>query len=71
MRSQQPPQRPQDQPPNPTQSQREALKRSEERASRDQPRSFDKRNLEDKIVEIPPKEETNEPIRGLDPDDKR
>ena len=48
--------------------QREALKQSEKRAAENHPGTFDERSLKEKIVEIPPKEETNKPIRGLDPD---
>lgn len=47
--------------------QRDLLEESEERASEDQPKSFDERNLTDKVVEIPPKETTEQPIKGLDP----
>ncbi|MEO8122920.1 MAG: hypothetical protein ABI633_02615 [Burkholderiales bacterium] len=44
------------------------MEQSEKRAAEGQPGTFDERNLDDKIVEIPPKEETSKPIRGLDPE---
>jgi hypothetical protein len=41
------------------------LEKSENEASRTQPRSFDKEGMEDKKVEIPPRS-ADHPIRGLD-----
>ncbi len=43
------------------------LEDSEQRASEEQPKSFDERNLTDKVVTIPPKGPGKKPIRGLDP----
>lgn len=50
-------------------SERDALARSEEKASENQPDSFNEKAMTDKIVAIPPVDKT--PIKGLDPKPKR
>ncbi|CAN5914891.1 hypothetical protein BH11PSE8_BH11PSE8_31610 [soil metagenome] len=55
------------QPPHPESDQREALKDSERKASEEQPGSFKDEAMEEKIVEIPPVEKDEQPIKGLDP----
>lgn len=51
--------------------QRQALQRSEEKAAKDQPGSFDEEALTDKVVKIPPIGKDKKPIRGLDAPDAR
>ena len=46
--------------------QRDALAESEKNASKKEPRSYDEKNLTDKVVHINPPE-TKESIKGLDP----
>lgn len=55
------------QPPEPESDQREALKDSERKASEEQPGSFKDEAMEEKIVEIPPVDKDEQPIKGLDP----
>ena len=50
--------------------QRDALMESERKAAEDQPKSFRDEAVTDKVVEIPPVEQTERPIEGLDPDPK-
>ncbi len=53
----------------PAQAQRDALQRSQEQATKDQPQNFrDEANAE-KVVEIGP-DMTDAPIDGIDPDDR-
>lgn len=53
---------------NPTDDQRDALAQSEKEASEQQPRSYDERNVEDKVVQInPPDPNSDKSIQGLDP----
>ncbi len=47
--------------------QRQALEDSEREAARQQPGTFEDKNLQDKVVEIPPTGPDAKPIRGLDP----
>ncbi len=58
-------------PPNDTQpieQQRDALKDSEKKAAEQQPRSYDERNEEDKIVQVNPTDpKSDKAIRGIDP----
>jgi hypothetical protein len=49
-----------------TDSQREALKESEKKASEKQPGSFKDKETAEKVVEIPPSGPGKKPIRGLD-----
>jgi hypothetical protein len=49
-------------------SQREALRESEKKASEKQPGSFKDEATDEKIVEIPPAGPDRRPIRGLDPE---
>ncbi len=51
----------------PGEEQRDMLEDSEQRASEEQPKSFDERNLTDKVVNIPPTGPGKKPIKGLDP----
>ena len=54
----------------PAQAQRDALQRSQEQATKDQPQNFrDEANAE-KVVEIGP-DMTDAPIDGIDPDDRQ
>ncbi|MEO6362718.1 MAG: hypothetical protein ABIO71_05785 [Caldimonas sp.] len=50
-----------------SQDQRKALEDSEREAARQQPGTFEDKNLEDKVVTIPPVGPDAKPIRGLDP----
>ena len=56
---------------NPTPSpeqQRDALAESEKEASEQQPRSYDERNVTDKVVHInPPDPNSDDAIKGIDP----
>lgn len=58
-------------PVNQTQQQadeeRAALEQSERKASESQPGSFKDEALTDKVVHIPPLEDDEAPIKGLDP----
>ena len=47
-------------------TQREALDRSEKKASEKQPGSYKDEETADKVVEIPPTGPDKRPIRGLD-----
>ncbi|MEO7150111.1 MAG: hypothetical protein ABIX46_00135 [Burkholderiaceae bacterium] len=49
---------------------REALKQSEEAASRSHPENFKDEENESKQVEIPPVQPDGSSIRGLDPEEK-
>jgi hypothetical protein len=53
--------------PSAAATQREALERSEKKASEKQPGSYKEEATDDKIVEIPPTGPDSRPIRGLDP----
>ena len=58
---------PKDTQPTP-QQQRDALKDSEKNAAEQQPRSYDERNEEDKIVKVNPTDpKSDKAIRGIDP----
>ena len=46
---------------------RQALEDSERKASQGQPGSFKDAAIDDKVVEIPPVDKDDDPIRGLDP----
>lgn len=46
---------------------RKALEDSERHASQGQPGSFKDAAIDDKVVEIPPVDKDDAPIRGLDP----
>ena len=46
---------------------REALEQSERKTAEEHPENFKDEALTDKIVEIPPVDETETPIKGLDP----
>ena len=46
---------------------REALEQSERQASESQPGSFKDKALTDKVVHIPPLDDSDAPIKGLDP----
>jgi len=49
--------------------QRDKLEDSEERASAEQPESYKKKETADKVVEIGP-DQTDDPIKGIDPPSK-
>ena len=49
---------------------REALKQSEDRASRTHPENFKDEENESKQVEIPPVQPDGSSIKGLDPEEK-
>jgi len=46
---------------------RDALEQSERKANEQQPENFHEDALTDKIVEIPPIDQSEAPIKGLDP----
>ena len=46
---------------------RSKLHQSEKKAAEKQPDSFNEKALTDKVVEIPPVDKTEAPIKGLDP----
>ena len=51
--------------------QRDALAESEKEASEDQPRSYDERNVTDKVVRINPTDpKSDDAIKGIDPDQR-
>jgi hypothetical protein len=52
--------------PKPSSDQRDALAEAEKKSSEQQPRSYDERNVDDKVVHINPPE-SDEAIKGLDP----
>ncbi len=55
-------------PKPPADPQREALERSEKESNEKQPRSYDERNVTDKVVHInPPNPDSDDAIKGLDP----
>ena len=58
--------------PNQTpEQQRDALAESEKEASEKQPRSYDERNVTDKVVHInPPDPKSDDAIKGIDPDQR-
>ena len=47
---------------------RGALHQSEKKAAEKQPDSFNEKALTDKVVEIPPVDKSEAPIKGLDPE---
>ena len=47
---------------------RDALQQSEKKAAEKQPDSFNEKALTEKVVEIPPVDKTEAPIKGLDPE---
>ena len=48
--------------------QRDALAEAEKKSSAEQPKSYDERNTEDKVVHInPPDPDSDDAIKGLDP----
>ena len=54
--------------PKPSDAQREALAESEKKSAEKQPRSYDERNVTDKVVQInPPDPDSDDAIKGLDP----
>ena len=55
---------------DPGTEQRDALKRSEEEASRSHPENFKDEENESKRVEIPPIQPDGSAIKGLDPEEK-
>ena len=59
---------PDDQAKPQAEDQRDELAESEKKSSKDQPRSYDDRNVTDKVVHInPPDPDSDESIQGLDP----
>jgi len=57
-------------PPVQNDDQREALEQSEKKATERQPENFKDESTDEKVVEIGP-DLTDNPIKGIDPDERR